>query len=482
MLFYRRRRGLLDRFQLVLRSFLQKKGLPFANVLPEEKIQQAFDEEGIDFACDDDDRVYTPALTLWAFLSQVLFKDEHRSCAAAVARVVTLLVALGRKPCSDNTGAYCRARAKLSQTVIRRLACDLASGCEDEVPQPWLWYGRHVKIPDGSTLNMPDTPENQKVFPQQKRQKEGVGFPIARILAVFSLATGMMMNLEIGPYAGKETGETALLRKRLDAFNAGDIFLGDCIFASYFMIALLRERGVDFVGRQHPSRITDFRRGERLGRRDHVVEWKRPDRPEWMDQETYDRMPKTLRLRELEVQVDQAGFRPEPFVVVTTLTDAKAYPAADIADLYRQRWNAELDLRSIKQTLGMDVLRCKSPEMVRKEIYTHMLAYNLIRQTMLQAARRSEANLVPGQLSFTAAMQKIAASWAVVLVCDTRRASKLIEVHLDQITSHQVGNRPDRVEPRAVKRRPKPHRLLNMTRDEARNLLRGGVDPYEKQK
>jgi hypothetical protein len=361
----------------------------------------------------------------------------------------------------------------------------LASGCEAQVPQAWLWYGRHVKIPDGSTVTMPDTAENQAVFPQQTGQQQGLGFPIARILVVFSLASGMMMDLEIGPYTGKETGETALLRNLSETFQGGDVLLGDSIFTSYFMIALLGERGIDFVGRQHQARITDFRRGERLGHCDHVVEWQRPDRPAWMDRETYDRMPRSLRLRELKVQVEQAGFRPESFVVVTTLTDAKMYPAADIADLYRQRWHAELDLRSLKQTLGMDVLRSKSPEMVCKEIRTHMLAYNLIRQTMLQAMRRSEPDepdLVPIQLSFTAAMQKIAASWEVVLVFDTSRASKLIDIDLDHIASHRVGNRPDRVEPRAVKRRPKPHRLLTMTREEARELLGRGIDPYEKQK
>ncbi len=471
MSFTRCGRGLLDRFQLVLRSFLQKEGLPFADVLPEEKIRQAFEEEGLDFACDDDERVYTPPVTLWASLSQVLYKEEHRSCAAAVARVVTLLVALGRPRCSDNTGAYCRARAKLSETVIRRLACDVASGCEAEVPETWLWHGRHVKIPDGSTVTMPDTAANQEVYPQQRGQKPGLGFPIARILAVFSLATGMMMDLEIGPYRGKKTGETALLRKLLHTFHAGDVLLGDCIFSSYFMIALLQERGVDFVGRQHQARITNFRQGERLGRRDHVVEWKRPDRPAWMDRAMYDLIPKLLRIRELEVRVAQPGFRPKSFVMVTTLTDAKVYPAADMADLYRRRWDAELDLKSIKQTLGMDVLRCKSPQMVRKEIRTHVLAYNLVRQTMLQAARRSEVDLLPTQLSFTAAMQKITASWKVILVCDTSRVPRLIEVHLDQLTSHKVGNRPDRVEPRAVKRRPKPHPLLTKPRDEARAEL-----------
>jgi hypothetical protein len=460
------------RFGLVLRSFLQHRGLPFAQALPEEVIQRAFDDEGVSFGQGDGD-VYTPALTLWAFLSQVLFKEEQRSCLAAVARVIVLLVALGKRPCADDSGAYCRARAKLPVPIIRRLAVQLADGCEQQVPSEWLWKGRHVHLVDGSTISMPDTPANQAEYPQPTTQEPGLGFPIARLVVLLSLATAMVKDLAIGPYAGKETGETALLRELLERFKHGDILLADRYYCSYFMMALLLERGVDFVARLHQARTADFRRGRRLGPGDHLVEWQRPAKPEWMDQETYERMPASMVVREVEVQVHQPGFRVESFVVVTTLTNAEQYSHEDLAELYHQRWLAELDIRTIKSTLGLDVLRCKSPEMVRRELWTGLLAYNLIRQTMLQAAL--QAGRSPRQLSFAAALQKIAASWNTILVCQDAAVLLLIEIHLGDLATHRVGNRPDRVEPRAKKRRPKPHRLLTQPRRQARAALLAGA-------
>jgi putative transposase len=463
-----------SRFGLVLRSFLQHRGLPFADVLSEATIQQHFDEEGVAFGQGEDD-VYTPALTLWAFLSQVLFKGEQRSCVAAVARVIVLLLSLEQRPCADDTGAYCRARAKLPVAIIRRLAVQVADGCEQQVPTAWLWKGRHhVYLADGSTVSMPDTAANQADYPQPTTQEPGLGFPIARMVVLISLATAMIKDLAIGPYAGKETGETALLRQLLERFQSGDILLADRYYCSYFMIALLLERGIDFVVRLHQARTADFRRGRRLGPGDHLVEWQRPARPEWMDQETYERMPASVQVREVEVQVHQPGFRVDALVVVTTLTDADQYSRDDLAELYHQRWLAELDIRTIKITLGLDVLRCKSPEMVRREIWTGLLAYNLIRQTMLQAALRTGCS--PRQLSFAAALQKIAASWNTILVCQDATVLLLIEVHLGDMATHQVGDRPDRVEPRAIKRRPKPQRLLMQPRQQARAALLTGTE------
>lgn len=462
------------RFGLVLRSFLQHRGLPFAEALPEETTQQAFDAEGVAFGQGEDD-VYTPALTLWAFLSQVLYKGEQRSCLAAVARVIVLLVSLGRRPCADDSGAYCRARAKLPVALIRRLTVLVADGCEQQVPRQWLWKRRHhIYLADGTTVSMPDTAENQADYPQPTTQEPGLGFPIARMMVLISLATGMLKDMALGPYAGKETGETALLRELLERFQSGDILLADRYYCSYFMIALLLERGVDFVVRLHQARTADFRRGRRLGPGDHLVDWQRPPKPEWMDQETYDRMPTSIRVREVEVQVEQPGFRADTFVVVTSLTDADQYSRDELAELYHQRWLAELDIRTIKITLAMDVLRCKSPEMVRREIWTGLLAYNLIRQTILQAAVR--AGCSPRQLSFAAALQKIAASWNTILVCQDATVLLLIEVHLGDMATHQVGDRPDRVEPRAVKRRPKPQRLLMQPREQARAALLAGAD------
>jgi hypothetical protein len=465
MPFYQRTNPFPQRFRFVLSSFMQHADLPFKDALPEEKVQQAFDEEGGVFAQGEQD-VYTPAITLWAFLSQVLFKAEQRSCAAAVARVVVLFVALGRGACSDNTGAYCRARAKIPTVIIRRLALEVADGCEQQIPARWLWKRRHAYLVDGTTSSMPDTLENQAAYPQPSCQAQGLGFPLARMVVLLSLATAMVKGMAIGPYAGKETGELALLRQLLARLEPGAILVADRYYCSYFMIALLVELGIDFVVRLHQRRDADLEHGRRLGQGDHLVRWQRPQRPAWMDEETYRRMPATLQVRALEVQVKQPGCRVEEFMVVTTLTDARAYAKDDVAELYHQRWLVELDIRALKVTLGMDVLRCKTPEMVAKEIWACLLAYNLIRQTMLQAALARKRS--PRQLSFTAAMQKIAASWATLAVCDQETLVLLVAVHLKHLPAHQVGHRPNRVEPRAIKRRPKPHKLLTKPRAEAR--------------
>jgi hypothetical protein len=472
MPFYQHAKSLPQRFRLVLSSFMQHADLPFRDALSEERIQQAFEDEGCVFASDEED-VYTPPMTLWAFLSQVLFKGEQRSCLAAVARVVVLCVTLGREV-SDNTGAYCRARAKIPTVIIRRLALEVADRCEQQIPGRWLWKRRHVYLVDGTTASMPDTVDNQAAYPQPTCQAEGLGFPLARLVVLLSLATAMVKDMAIGPYAGKETGELALLRELVGQLKPGGILVADRYYCSYFMIALLMELGIDFVARLHHARAVDFKRGQRLGQGDHLVTWTRPARPKWMAEETYQRMPATLQVRALEVHISQPGFRVEEFIVITTLTDARAYSKDDVAELYHQRWLVEIDIRALKITLGMDVLRCKTPEMVRKEIWTCLLAYNLIRQTMLQAALAADRS--PRELSFTAALQKIAASWITLSLCDETTFVLLVTAHLKHLPAHRVGHRPNRVEPRAVKRRPKPHKLLTKPRAEARAELLAGAE------
>lgn len=467
---YTSERG-LPHFRPILSSFLQHDSLHFAAVLPEQTIAKAFADAGADFAQEEGD-IFTPALTLWAFLSQVLHAKAMRSCTAAVARVVTLLIVLGKKPCSDNTGPYCRARSKLPVAVLRRLTTDVAQGCERQVPKQWLWKGRHVKLVDGAIVTMPDTEENQEAFPQPGSQAKGLGFPMARLVMVFSLATAMVSGMAMGPHKGKKTGETVLLRELFGELEAGDIVLGDRYYCSYFMIAMLLALGIDVVFRMHQRRHFDFRDGRQLGQGDHVVQWFKPQRPNWMDQETYDQMPESIKVREVAVQVHQPGFRTKSLVVVTTLLDAETYTKDDIAELYHQRWLVELDIRSVKATMGMDELRCKTPEMVRREVWTCLLAYNLIRQTMLEAARK--AKLSPRQLSFTAALQKIAAGLEALATANDTVVLALIAITHRHIANNKVGDRPNRVEPRKVKRRPKPHPLLTEPRDQARAKLLAG--------
>ena len=344
-------RSLPQRFDLVRSSFMQHDGLAFSQVLSEQQIQAAFDAEHCAFAQEDDD-VYTPSVTLWAFLSQALFKQEQRSCLAAVARVVVLMLALG-KPISTNTGAYCRARAKLPVKVLERLTLEVADGAERAIAADWLWHGRHVHLVDGTTVSMPDTEANRKQWPQHGAQKKGLGFPLARMVVLLSLATAMLSGLAWGRYMGKETGETALWRELFARLHPGDVRWADRYYCSYFMIALLIALGVDVVLRLHQQRTADFRRGRRLGKADHLVRWVRPARPDWMDPETYARMPEAIELRELEVQVQQPGFRTDSLVVVSTLVDVAAYPKDDLAELYHQRWLAELDIRTIKAKNGV---------------------------------------------------------------------------------------------------------------------------------
>jgi hypothetical protein len=328
-------------------------------------------------------------------------------------------------------------------------------------------------VADGTTVSMPDTPANQRAYPQPDAQPPGLGFPIARAVVVFCLATGAALDAALGRYHGKQTGEAALLRDLADGFEPGDVVLGDRSFGSFYDLALWRARDVDAVVRLHQARRADFRAGRRLGRRDHVVVWSRPDRPPWLDDATYAALPRALAVREVAVRVAQSGYRTRRLVVVTTLLDAGAYPAAALAALYRARWHAELDLRSLKVTLGLDVLRCRTPAMVRKEFWMHLLAYNLIRAVMARAAQ--DLGCPPRALSFAGALQAVRAFGERLLEADAARAEELHGWLRILVGGHQVGDRPDRVEPRARKRRPKHGAYLTKAREQARAELRNGV-------
>lgn len=516
-------------FELVRRSLLQKDGLLFADALTAEQMRQAFDDEGGSFGDAtptssptptasatatapatpsatvtnlpetaahggaDGATVYTPAVMLWAILSQALLTDVQRSCRAAVQRVAVYWALLGREVSSSNTGAYCRARSKVTEGVVRRLAEGVAERCEASVPEEWRWHGFRTLLIDGTTFSMPDTEQNQAEYPQPSSQEEGLGFPILRAVALTSLATGMVLSLAMGPYAGKETGETALFRSLFQHLQRGDLILADRYYGGWFMLALLRELGVEFVTRLHQHRDADFRRGRRLGKGDHLVAWPKPQRPAWLDQETYDRLPAELEVREIEVRVDVPGFRTESLIVVTSLAEAQVYTRDDIASLDRRRWMVELQLRDIKTTMDLSILRRKHPAAVRQELWTGLLTYNLIRQSLLQSAQA--AGRKPDQLSFAAALQLLANTWVLaapplpevssVLYTGNEQhrriphgstdnpppRDRLITLRILNGHSHRVGHRPNRVEPRAVKRRPTPLALLTEPRTAAQTRL-----------
>jgi hypothetical protein len=438
----------------------QADGLPFADVLTADRIEQALREEQATWR----EVIFTPVLTLWAFLSQVISPDG--SCRLTVDRVLAWLVSRGETPCSPKTDPYCKARQRLPESLLRRLMRETGQALHRQSPAAWLWKGRRVKIADGTTVSMPDTPANQAAYPQPASQQPGLGFPIARLVVVFGLACGTVLDAALGRYHGKQAGENSLLRTLGQALEPGDVLLADRYYSGWFDIAWWQQRGVDVVVRLHQRRRCDMRRGRRLGRDDHLIVWAKPARPAWMDEETYRSMPDELELREVRVRVQQRGFRTKVLVVVTTLLDAQVYPAKDLAVLYRLRWQAELDLRSLKGTLEMDVLRCKSPEMVRKEVWAHLLAYNLIRGVMAQAAE--EHGCDPRELSFKGALQAVTTFAERLLEAEQERFEELYDWLLLTIGANQVGDRPDRVEPRARKRRPKEYPLLTKPRKEAR--------------
>ena len=424
--------------------------LYFAALLSQDSILKAFASASATWQ----GWVYTPAITVWVFLAQCLSPDH--SCREAVARLITWRMTRGLKSCSADTGAYCAARNSLPEETVYKLLRDTGRQTEDEAPQAWLWHGRKVRVADGSTFTMPDTPENQAAYPQQKSQKPGCGFPIARIVVIFSLAVGSVLEAAMGQYKGKQTGENSMFRQLYDVLEEGDIVLVDRYFAGWCDIALPLARGVDVVVRKHQHRPTDFSKGQRLGKDDHLVSWLRPKRPKWMSAEQYATLPEELKLREIRIHVGQKGFRTQSLVVVTTLLDADEYPPEEIAVLYRRRWEAELHLRSIKIVLQMDHLRCKTPERVRNEFYMHMLGYNLIRRVMAVAAYQSGKS--PWQISFKGTLQTL--SQFLPLLSTKIAAEAWCEVLLTAAATHIVGNRPGRFEPRRVKRRPKPHKLL----------------------
>jgi DDE family transposase len=444
-------------------SLDKAKSLPFTEILGAVMVEDALAAEGVGY----NQSIYTPFVTLCTFLSQVL--DPDHSCRAAVARVIVWLAIHDRKPCSEQTGTSCDARLRLPLGVVEYLVRRTGQEVEAGAEAAWLWNERRVLWVDGTTASMPDTPRNQEAFPQPNSQAAGIGFPVVRMVAILALATGVVLDLATGPYAGKETGETALLRELWDRLEPGGIMLGDRVFASFFGILGLSERGVDGLFRMHQRRKYDFRRGRRLGVEDHVVVWTKPTRPDWMDEATYERMPAELRVRELRFRVVQPGFRVNELVLVTTMVDEGLYSKEDLADLFLERWNIELDFRSIKCALKMDILRCQSPEMVRKEIGMHLLAYNLIRGVMAQAARAH--GRAPRRVSFTGAWQTMKAFHDSLVGASPVERERLVAVMLKAIAGHRVGDRPGRVEPRATKRRPKKLRYLNEPRREARKRL-----------
>jgi hypothetical protein len=435
-------------------EFNKSSGLPFEQVLSSQTIVRAIVEQKIDYR----KRSFPPDLTLWTFLSQSL--GEDKSCQSAVARLSAFLISKGETPPSPNTAAYCKARGRLPEELIAGLTRQSGKDLEEQIPKKWLWRERHIKLLDGTTVSMPDTPENQKIYPQVRNQKPGVGFPLLRIMGIISCATGAVKDVRMGSYYGKGNGELGLLRQLLHNFKRGDVVLGDSYYCTFYLIASLSALGVDVVFPMYGPRNYDLGSGQVLGKEDHVTTWIKPPRTTWIDQETYDAFPESISVRETRTSLYRKGFRSKSRVLVTTFLNPKKISVQDLAELYARRWFVEVDLRSIKQTMKMDVLRGRTPEMVRKEIWMGLLAYNLIRKVMAQASHIYRKN--PRQLSFKLTLQMIKAFRNNDLFCESQKLA--YPALLKAITYKIVGNRQGRYEPRRVKRRPKAYPLLQKVR------------------
>src|SRR3954447_12280633 len=452
---------LRHQIDLLRQQFLQEGGLPFADVLSSGGLEEALREVKAAWK----DRIYAPLVTLWVFLGQVLNADQSRR--AAVARLIAHRAAQGLEPCSSETGAYCQARGRLPERFFAAVARLVGRNLDARVDRRWLWKGRRVCLFDGSTVSMPDTPENRRAYPLTYNQKPGTNFAIARIGAVISLSCGAILDLGVCRYAGKGQGEVSLLRQLWDVLRPGDVLLGDRLMSGWVGMYLLKQRGVDTVSRLSAHRRADFRKGNRLGKDDHLVVWKKPTSIRSVDRATYNALPDSITVREVRFRIEQPGFRTRSVVVVTTILDPGQATAEELASLYRARWNNELDLRSIKVTLQMDTLRCKTPELVRKEIWTHVLAYNLIRTVMAQAATID--GVEPRSISFKATLQVLEAFRPLIAYrahCGADDQEELYEQLIGAIAVHRVADRPDRFEPRMAKRRPKRYDRLTRPRAE----------------
>ena len=458
-----RRAAPMAQVSSTINQITEQKGLLFRDAFENLGLSKTIQKYYPEFR----ERAFGPATILFAFLSQMLSPDK--SCTETVARINADRVVRGLKPVSPDNSGYCKARLRMPEPLLHELTTATSSVIENKVPEEWLWKGRSVKLIDGSTATMADTPENRAEYPQHGRQEVGVGFPITRMMAVFSLATGCVLDFVNGPYKGKGTGEHGLLHQLMHCFQVGDIVIGDALFPSYFLISIFNLIGVDCLFASDGKRDMDFRTGEHLGMRDHVASWKKPHRPDWMSKDIYDQMPDSLQVGECTVRVDRPGYRSISVTLVTSLLDKYYAPKEELGWLYSQRWAAELNLAAVKTVLKMEHLRSKTPEMVRKEIWATLLAYNLIRKLIGEAAHQN--GLLPAEISFKGAVQNLNAFRPLWCIPGINVDGEVFQILLLLIAKRKVANRPGRIEPRAIKKRPRTFPRLHLPRAKAREKI-----------
>lgn len=402
------------------------------------------------------ERVYSVRRTFFGFLYQVL--KPETSCREIVRQIQALFALQDQGQVDENTSAYCQARKRLSLDTLCRVRVGVAAAGDKMAA---LWHGLRPKLIDGTTVSAPDTPKNQRAYPQSRGQKPGCGFPLIRLVGVFSLATGVLLDYAKG---NKHQAELRLLKGLLDQFRRGDLAVADRGFCSYVLLALLLARGVASLFRLHQRRAADLRKGKRLGKNDRLFAWaKPPQKPRWLPQSWWKKIPAQLTVRVIRFQLHSPGYRTESVTLVTTLLDPQKYPARDTAQLYARRWKIELWFRDLKTSMGMEVLRCKSPGMLHKELEMFFIAYNLIRCLMVQAGASNDVEL--DRMSFKGTVDSVRQfSLAIAQARSKSKQNQLIMELLEVIARDGVPHRPDRIEPRALKRRPKAYQLLNRPR------------------
>jgi len=446
----------------VEKKFNEEQGLPFMKALPEEEIREVLEKENVKYR----KRVFTPIIVIWAFLSQIL--DGDSSCRKTAARVLAFLLAQGENIYSATASGYCRAKERLKKSVLARLVRSVGEKTSAMAQTEHLWRGRRVKTFDSSTLLMQDTKKNQAKFPQWKNDKPG--FPIVRWAVLFCLATGMVLEMYLAPM---NTSERVLFRRFYNTLSPGDVVLADRGGCSFYDMALLILKGVDAVFRIHASRKVDFRQGIRLGKKDHIVAWNKPrfdPRKNALTRKEYDQLPNTIWVREVEVTIQRPAFRTKHVILATTLTDCEIYTKDDLAELYLRRWEAELNLRHLKTTLKMEMLKSKTPEMGYKEVWAHLLLYNLIRRVMWEAGTLH--NVPPLRISFKGTLDRIDVFLPQLAAATDYKKHSLYTFLLWTISQDIVPRREGRIYQRCIKRRRKPFPLMQMSRSEYRNHIR----------
>jgi hypothetical protein len=451
-----------NRAEILKQKFQHSIALPFEQVLPEAVVQQVLQDQGVKYR----EMLYTPMVVLWTWLSQVL--DSDKSLSHAVKRVIAWIAAAQADVPSADTGAYSKARKRLPLGVLKPLLRQTATELTAQIKPEQQWCGRRVKAYDGTTVLMSDTPANQAAYPQHSNQKVGCGFPLAKLVVWFCATTGAVLEVAIAAFS---TSEWQLSRQLYATLQREEVVVADSAYGTYVDLALVRSQGADAVFRKHHARHCDFRRGKKLGIGDHIVQWQRPARcPPSMSLSDFEALPESIEVREVHLLIQQPGFRPKEIILVTTLLDPKHYSKAKLAELYQLRWQAtEVNLKHLKTTLKMEMIAAKTPEMVQKDIYMHLLAYNLLRTLMWQSVQSTAVS--PLRLSLQQTRQQFNHFRPQFAMATGQQRRQFYTTLLKVISTLLVPLRPNRVEPRVVKRRPKPFPRMQQPRSVLKTKL-----------